>query len=443
MSARSLSLIVAAFSLAFTLAAAATPAKHTARHHQARHHKDSGPALVVRGDQVSTEGLVSAVADAFADTGDGHLDVQPFNTIDGIDQALAGTVDLAASARPAYPRRTQEAGLTFTPVAWDALVLITNDANPVNNLTLRQVHDIYYGKVTNWSQVGGPDEHIDLEGVFPKLDGVQFSFRRLMFGNGDNPVAVPRLLINVDSLQQDVSLNTKALALSTLVHARRQKGIKIISIEGVRPSLATLENATYPLPLTIYLAYKSDSPKLATIQKFLAFLGGSRAEEILRGHDLLPYAQAVVLNSRTELDRINTVGARMVAEGLPPEYAPGNEFARLAKESPDLEHTMRLQQVAAEQVAKVNQQRIATAQAAGVDPSPQAASPAPSSQASDYTVISGDTLSKIARKQSVSVEDLRKWNHLHGDMLKVGQVLKLSSSTATAGSATCTASAAC
>jgi len=443
MSARSLSLLAASFSLVFALAASAAPAKHSSRHSESRHHKSSGPALVVRGDQVSTEGLVSAVADAFANTGDGHLEITPFNTIDGIDQALAGTVDIAASARPAYPKRTQEAGLVFTPVAWDALVMITNVSNPVNNLTLKQVHDIYYGKVTNWSQVGGSDEKIDLDGVASPLDGVQFSFRRLMFGNGDNPVAVPRLFINIDSLQQEVSLDGKALALSTLVHARRQKGIKIIPIEGVMPSIATLENATYPLPLKIYLAYKADSPKAAAIQKFMTFLGGSHVDDILRSHDLLPYPQATVLNARTEIDHINTLGARMVAEGLPPEYAPGNEFARIAREYPDLSHQMRMQQVATEQVAKADEKRVALSEAAGVDPSPTA-TPGPSSTSSssaDYTVVSGDTLSKIARAHSVSVEDLRKWNDLHGDMLKVGQALRLAPSHASAGTAGCKASA--
>ena len=425
MSARSLSLLAASFSIAIAFAATAAPARHSTRHHETRQ-RTSGPALIVRGDQVSTEGLVDAVASAFAETGDGHLEVTPFNTVDGIDQALSGSVDLAASARPAYYKRTQEAGLTFEPVAWDALVLITNSANPVNNLTLKQLHDIYYGKITNWSQVGGADEKIDLDGIASPLDGVQFSFRRLMFGNGDNPVAVPRLFINIDSLQSEVSLDTKALALSTLVHARREKGIKIIPIEGVMPSLATLENATYPLPLTIYLAYKADSPKLATIQKFLTFLGSDKAAGILRSHDLLPYAQAVVLNAKSEKDRINLLGAKMVAEGLPAEYAPGAEFARLSSESADFAHAMALQQAAANQVAAANQQRIAMAEAAGVNPSPQANSSAPAAQATSYTVVSGDTLSKIAKKNSVSVDDLRKWNGLHGDMLKVGQVLKVS-----------------
>jgi LysM repeat protein len=43
----------------------------------------------------------------------------------------------------------------------------------------------------------------------------------------------------------------------------------------------------------------------------------------------------------------------------------------------------------------------------------------------NYTVDKGDTLSRIARRYSVSVSDLRKWNDLKNDVLQVGQVLQL------------------
>lgn len=420
MSMRSLCLAAASLSLVIGFAASAAPAQKSTTTAGS-----SSTALVVRGDQVSTQGLVSAVAKAFAATGDGRLDIQTFNTIDGIDQALAGTVDLAASARPAYARRPQEAGLVFTPVAWDAVVLIANDDNPVNNLTLKQLHDIYYARTKNWSGVGGPDAPIDLTGVASPLDGVQFSYRRLMFGNGNNPVAVPRLFININSLQVDVSLDPNALAISTLTHAKRQEGIKIIPIEGVMPSIATLENGTYPLPMKIYLAHRADSPKATEIGKFLTFLASDKASEILRGFGLLPYAQATVLNAQSEEDRINAIGTRMVAEGLPAIYSPSNELARLAREYPGVQQQLHMQQLAAQQAAKTEAQRVALAQAAGVDPSPAAATPAPVQLAS-YTVVSGDTLMKIAREHSVSVEDLRKWNDLHSDSLTVGQQLKVS-----------------
>lgn len=42
-----------------------------------------------------------------------------------------------------------------------------------------------------------------------------------------------------------------------------------------------------------------------------------------------------------------------------------------------------------------------------------------------YTVVRGDTLTKIARKHGVSVDDLREWNALKGDRIDVGQVLTI------------------
>ncbi|HEX7325279.1 MAG TPA: substrate-binding domain-containing protein [Rhodanobacteraceae bacterium] len=412
---RSLGLLAASLSLAFAVASVAAPVKHVPRHHAAT----SGPALLVRGDQVSTEDLVNKVARAFAATGDGHLVVTPFNTVDGIDQALSGQVDMAAVARPADPQRSQEAGLTFTPVAWDALVFVTNASNPVSNLTLKQVWDIYYGKIKNWSALGGADAPIDLDGVASPLDGVQYSFRRLLFGNGAYPVAVPRLFINIDSLQSEIALDNNALALSTLSHARNQKGLKILSVEGITPSYATLQSGQYPLPLKIYLAYKTSNPKLATIKKFIAFLGGTQAGGIMSAHSLVPYAEATALNAKSEMDRVNAVGAYLVAEGLPANYAPGNEFARLAGNTKEIARAEALQEAAAK---VVEAQKAAAAQQAAPDP------PAPPPVATrSYTVVSGDTLSRIADKYSVSVADLRKWNGIHGNLIRVGQVLKIKS----------------
>jgi phosphate transport system substrate-binding protein len=59
---------------------------------------------------------------------------------------------------------------------------------------------------------------------------------------------------------------------------------------------------------------------------------------------------------------------------------------------------------------------------------PMTPPPAAANAGGNYTVSKGDTLSSIARRNSVSVSDLRKWNGLKGDTLRVGQVLKLSGS---------------
>jgi phosphate transport system substrate-binding protein len=393
MFARPPSLLLA--SLSFVLAAIATVAVASPKHHRGER-DNARPTLTVRGDQVTTHGVADAVMRAYRATG-GRIEVQPFSTISGIDDALNGSVDIAATARPAYAKRPREAGLIFTPVAWSALALITNSANPVDNLTLKQVQDIYTGRITNWSQVGGEDEPIDLIGVATPLDGTQFSLRTLLFGDGDHWVAVPRLFINVDSLQQEVSLDDKALGISMLSYAHGEKGIKILSVEGVRPSLATLSDGTYPLATRLYLASRSDSPHAAAIENFMNFLSGQTAGRLLRDNDLLPFSDATALNARTDEQRVDAVSQRIASETAD----PGSVAPMAAPEY-----------ASASAVAQTGSRGAGAAQ----DPDDPVS----------YTVTRGDTLSKIAQKYSVSVHDLRTWNHLSNDDLQVGQVLIVS-----------------
>src|SRR3954470_10952962 len=120
-------------------------------------------ALVWRGDITTARGVVIDVAKAWEKSGKGKFELQPFNTASGIDAVVKGTADIAGSARPAVGAAEQ--ALTFTPVAWDALVMVTYPSNPVSNITLKQLHEIYMGHITNWKDLGGADQPINLYAV--------------------------------------------------------------------------------------------------------------------------------------------------------------------------------------------------------------------------------------------------------------------------------------
>ncbi|MER3547051.1 MAG: peptidoglycan-binding protein, partial [Rhodanobacteraceae bacterium] len=327
-------------------AAAAT--KHFT-HHKTSHKSSSAPTLIIRGDLPTSRGLVDAIAQAYEDSGGGRIEVTPFSTISGIDAALNGSADIASSARPGFPGRAQEAGLTFTPVAWDALVLITNPANPVSNLTLKQVHDIYAGEITNWKQVGGLDQPIDLHTIAPPLDGAEFSMRRLLYGAGDAPMMMQRMFMNVGTLEEDIALDTKGLGLSTLSGVHDNKKLKIISIEGVTPTPATVADGSYPLFTAIYLASNPNSPHAAEIAKFMDFLNTDEAKKIARAHDLVPYSDAPTLTAQTPEQQIAAINAKMVSEGLVPATAvasaapvaaPGATYSHDASVAPTSDRTV-------------------------------------------------------------------------------------------------------
>ena len=83
----------------------------------------------------------------------------------GIASLINGTVDIANASRKMKKEEYSEASangidpIEFT-VARDAIAVIVNPENPINQLTLQQISDIYSGKYTNWSQLGGEDRPI-------------------------------------------------------------------------------------------------------------------------------------------------------------------------------------------------------------------------------------------------------------------------------------------
>ena len=190
-----------------------------------------GPSLIWRGDVATANGVVNDVAQAWEKGGHGQVELQPFNTASGIDAVASGTADLAGSAR-ASDASAQNARLTFTPVAWDALVIITQSSNPVSNLTLKQVHDIYFGKIHNWSEVGGNNAPIDVYAVASPGDGVEYSLRSLLFGRGNQPVAAPRLYVNTRKLEEGIALNPNGLGVATLSGISGNILLKAIAVNG-------------------------------------------------------------------------------------------------------------------------------------------------------------------------------------------------------------------
>ncbi len=290
-----------------------------------------GTPLTWRGDIATARSFVDAMAHAWQRSGHGYVALQPFNTISGLDQLSRGEVDVAGSARGPSPRRANEQSLDFTPVAWDALVIVTSRHNPVRSLTLKQLHDIYYGKIHNWREVGGPNEPINVYAVASPTDGIEFSLRKLLYGRGNQPVAAPRLYINVKSLEQGVALDPAGMGVSTLSGVIGNPKLKMLAIDGVHPSTANVANGRYPLYTPLYLVTRSGHGQA---QAFVDFASSAAGQRVLRQHHLLPYADGRVLaqNLDDRAQQIASAVGRMSHDG--PTAAPRATYTAGAAMAP-------------------------------------------------------------------------------------------------------------
>ena len=292
-------------------------------------------AIVLRSDH-ATARVLGDVIRQYQASRLGKVELQPFSTISGLDAVHAGAADIAGTARSPMPDRAEEQGTNFHPIAWDALVPIVDASNPVNNVTLKQLHDIYLGRLTNWKELGGADDEIALDGVAPPLDGVEYSTRLLLFHFGDQAVSVPRLYVNVEKLEEDIALNAHGLGMSTLSGAAHNPKVKMLSVEGVRASPATIADGSYPLYTTLFLAARDDAPRHAEAAKFIEYVGSDAVKPILRQHEVVPYADAPALVDR-QAERVAFIDAHLrpaAASTGTPVSAPNATLYDLQAQAP-------------------------------------------------------------------------------------------------------------
>jgi phosphate transport system substrate-binding protein len=88
----------------------------------------------------------------------------------GLAALINGTTDIANSSRPIKKSEIEKLKSRYNtlgveiPCAKDGITIFLNESNPVKELSLKQLSDIYTAKITNWKQIGGPDESITLYG---------------------------------------------------------------------------------------------------------------------------------------------------------------------------------------------------------------------------------------------------------------------------------------
>jgi len=269
-------------------------------------------AIVWRGDRATERAFMADLVKQYEAQKLGKITMEPFSTVSGIDAVHEGKADLAGSARPAMPGRIEETGLTFHPIAWEALVPITSPKNPVSDVTLKQLYDIYLGRIKSWKDLGGADEEINLYAVAAPLDGVEYSVRKLLYHKGDQAVSVPRLYLNSVRLEEGIEIDPHGLGMTAESSVYANPKIKRLQVEGIAASHTSINDGSYPLFSALYLASRDDAKNKEAIDKFIAYAKSDAGKAVLRKHELIPYDDAPQLIAKQD-EQVAFIDARINA----------------------------------------------------------------------------------------------------------------------------------
>lgn len=191
----------------------------------------------------------------------------------GLKQVSDGTVNIGNSdVFAAEKLDADKAGqLIDHKVAIVTMATVANKdvAAQVKNLTKAQLKDIFSGKVTNWSQVGGPDEKIVLV-TRPSTSGTRALFTQYAL-DGMNE-AENKALETDDSgtLMQSIGDNKGAIGYVALSYIGKNPNVSTISIDGVEPTLDNTYSGKYPVWGYEHM-YTKGEPKDA-IKAYLDFM---------------------------------------------------------------------------------------------------------------------------------------------------------------------------
>ena len=223
----------------------------------------------------SMEKVIGALGESYmAANKDVTVNYNPTGSGSGIQAVSEGRCDIGLSSRAL--KDDEKATLTETTVALDGIAMIVNPENPVSDLTVEQIADIYTGKITNWSEVGGNDAAIVLIGR-EAGSGTRDGFESIT-GTAE-ACKYRQELTSTGDVIATVASNPDAIGYASL--AALKDTVKALSVSGVTPTEETVKDGSYVIQRPFVLVTKDGTALSATAQKFFDFALSADAADII------------------------------------------------------------------------------------------------------------------------------------------------------------------
>ena len=244
--------------------------------------------------------LALAWAEAYQDIqSDTRISVTGGGSGTGLAALVNGTVDIANASRQIKDeeieavRANGQDPVEFV-IARDAIAIIVHPDNPISQLTLEQISDIYSGRINNWSELGGEDRPIvRLSRETNSGTHVYFLEEVLRLGDGDSDLLFSPdtlLLPSSEVISAEVRQNPNAIGYDGLGYVTEDLKVVGVAAAGsnayVFPSAATDNNGTYPIARDLYM-YTAGEPD-GHVKTYLDWVFSEEAQAIVAELGFVP-----------------------------------------------------------------------------------------------------------------------------------------------------------
>jgi len=207
------------------------------------------------------------------------IEIQGGGSSAGITAAQSGTADIGMSSR--HLKET-ETGLHVIEICKDGLAVIVHPSNPVSDLLMEEIRDIYTQTITHWSGLGGRDAKIHVI-AREEGSGTRSAFEELVM---DGLRITPRAIVQNSNgaVRQLVADDPDAIGFISLGLADHT--VKALWLDGTAATRENVINGSYRL-YRPFLFLTSGEPK-GVIKEFIDYILSPAGQEILIHEGLIP-----------------------------------------------------------------------------------------------------------------------------------------------------------
>jgi phosphate transport system substrate-binding protein len=176
--------------------------------------------------------------------------------------------------------------LEVVPIVSEGFVFLTSSDNPVKDLSLQQIREIYSGKITNWKDLGGADKKI-IAYQRPENSGSQTGMLDLVIGPAEITEApTEKVIAEMGQLVDAVAVYTNeedAVGYSYFYYVTdmwKNDKVQLLAVDGVYPDKNTISDGSYPIRTAYYAVLRSDEQKDSNARKLLEWILSEQGQQL-------------------------------------------------------------------------------------------------------------------------------------------------------------------
>ncbi|MCI5635818.1 MAG: phosphate ABC transporter substrate-binding protein [Sarcina ventriculi] len=209
------------------------------------------------------------------------IEINQTGSSSGIKDTISGTTEIGMSSRELTNEESKN--LKEVTIAVDGIGVVVNKNNPVKNLTLEQIKDIFTGKITNWSEVGGEDKEIVVVSR-EEGSGTRTAFQEIL--NYSTEDTVKNAIVNNSTGATKVMVEENDNAIGYMSIGYIDDSIASVNVDGVESTADNVKSGEYKIQRPFLLVYKEGALSEEG-QEFIDFILSDKGQAIVAEENLV------------------------------------------------------------------------------------------------------------------------------------------------------------